>query len=114
MRPPTTRPLRINISTSLLARRVVIDLAALAISVLLVHATLVASGSSGELTTLVGKVANPLSLISAHLPGGARHPALANLMTAAVVLLSASAIVGVIAGYTDEDRRDRLMRHRHG
>ena len=114
MRPPATRPLRINVSMSLLARRAVIDIAALAVSALLVHAMLVASGKSGELTTLAGKVATPLSLFAAHLPGGARHPALANLITAAIVLLGASAIVGVIAGYVDEDRRDRLTRHRHG
>lgn len=111
MRPPATRPLRVQVSASLLARRVVLDLTALVVAALMLHAALTAAGASGALVTFIAKIAGPLSWPAGHLPGVEGHRVVADVATLTVALIACAVVVGVIAGYAAEARGHQPPRH---
>ena len=111
MRPPATRPLRVTISASLAARMVIVDLAALAVSALAVHATLAAAGDTGTALSIAGHAVRPLVWPAAHFPGLRGRPVLADLLTVVLTLLVSAVVVGVIAGYAAEAGQHRGGRH---
>lgn len=94
-----------------MARRVVIDLTALVIAALLLHATLTASGASGILLTMAGKVTRPLTWPIARLPGVGGHLVVADIITIALALVACAIVAGVVAGYAAEASRREPARH---